>query len=389
MRQFLLRNRFFVVVGALGILIRASLALVMSYWWSRAEGDGLLPNSDEVKNYYKGQRIATSLHAGMSVFASDIPLADPHIGYYHVVGWLIYLFDITPLGFRLLNAVAGLIPPVVFLALCREADLGRRAEKIFFALALFTPSVIFWNTLVLKETIVYALSSLVLLGGGRMVLHEKVTLTDLVLFTLPLLLLSVFRSYACLILLFALIAASLVLAKDRLGVGVVAIAAVVCLTAFNPDVWNFVMRVIYGYSPAGVIGGYTGEGYVADLKDGLAARGSVIPRDAPWFSKLWIFFAFPLPWQVQTAFQALAAPEVVVTLVLFPFAVYGVGLRLVVRDKIAAQFLVTGSLFLCLYLYTLSNLGTLYRMKSGLAIYFLYFTAAGLDAAWRKWRPEP
>lgn len=25
----------------------------------------------------------------------------------------------------------------------------------------------------------------------------------------------------------------------------------------------------------------------------------------------------------------------------------------------------------------------------GLAIFFLYFAAAGLDTAWRKWRPEP
>lgn len=389
MRQFLLRNRFFVVAGALGILIRALLALAMNYWWSRAEGDGLLPKSDEITNYYVGQRISASLHTGMSVAATDIQLMDPHIGYYHVVGWLIYLFDIAPLGLRLLNVVVGLIPPMVFLALCREADLGRRAEKIFFALAIFIPSVIFWNAMVLKETIVYALSSVVLLGGGRMALNEKVTLMDIVLFTLPLLLLSVFRSYACLILLFALVAVSLVLAKDRLGAGMVAIAAVACLTAFNVDVWTLVMQVIYGYSPPGMIGGYTGEGRIADIKDGLAALGSVIPPDASRLSRLGYFFAFPLPGQAQTAFQVLAVPEVVATLVLFPFAVYGVGLRLAARDKIAVQFLVVGALFLCLYLYTLSNLGTIYRMKSGLAIYFLYFTAAGLDTAWRKWRPEP
>lgn len=222
-----------------------------------------------------------------------------------------------------------------------------------------------------------------------MVLHERVTFVDLLLCTIPLLMLSVLRSYAALILFSAVAFSSLILAKDRLGAGLVALAAVACMTAFNVDVWKLAMRALYGYSPPGALGGYSGEVYVADLIGDLALQGSVIPLDAPWYSRLWLFFTFPLPWQARTVFQALAVPEVILTLVLFPVAAYGVGLRLAARDKITALFLVVGAPFLCLFLYTLSNLGTIYRMKSGLAMYFLYFTAAGLDAVWRRWRPEP
>lgn len=393
MRQFFLYNRFFIVVGALGVFIRAMLALVVNYWWSRSGGDGLLPNSDEIGNYHVGERISHALHAGMSVAAPDVALSDPHIGYYHIIGWLIYLFDITPLGLRLLNAVIGVIPSMVFLILCREANLGQRAEKIFFTLAVLTPSIIFWNALVLKETSIYVLTSLVVLAGGRMVLHERVTVVDLLLCNIPLLALSVFRSYAALLLLSAVASICLLLAKDRLDSALVALTAVFCMTVFNPDVWKFVMPVLGYISPSLVPtllggGGYTGEAFVADIVGSLAVQGTVIPSDASRLSRFWLLFTFPLPWQVQTVFQAFAVPEIVLTLLLFPVTAYGVWLRVAARDKVAALFVVVGALFLCLYLYALSNLGTIYRMKSGLAMYFLYFTAAGLDTAWRKWRPE-
>lgn len=233
-----------------------------------------MPNSDEIGNYRVGERIAYALDVGMSVAAPDVALSDPHIGYYHVVGWLIYLFDITPLGLRLLNAMAGVIPSVVFLALCREANLGRRAEKIFFSLAVLTPSVIFWNAMILKETSIYVLTSLVLLGGGRMVLHERVTFVDLLLCTLPLLALSVFRSYAALLLLSAVASTCLLLAKDRLGAGLVTLASVLCMTAFNLDVWKFVMPVL----------GYKSPSLVPNLLAGGVCRRSLCRRHCRRFS---------------------------------------------------------------------------------------------------------
>ena len=393
MRQFFLHNRFFIVVGALGVFIRAMLALVMNYWWSRSGGDGLLPNSDEISNYHVGEKISHALHAGTSVSAPNIYLSDPHIGYYHIIGWLIYLFDIAPLGLRLLNVVIGVIPFMVFLILCREANLGQRAEKIFFTLAVLTPSIIFWNAMILKETSIYVLTSLVVLAGGRMVLHERVAVVDLLLYTIPLLALSVLRSYTALLLLSAVASSCLLLAKDRRGSALVVLTAVFCTTVFNPDVWRFVLPIL-GYASSSLIAtplgaeGHTGRAFIDDIVSHLAIQGTVIPSDALWLSRLWLFFTFPLPWQVQTAFQAFAVPEIVLTLLLIPVAAYGVWLRVAARDKVAALFVVVGALFLCLYLYTLSNLGAIYRMKSGLAMYFLYFTAAGVDMAWRKWRPD-
>ena len=116
-KSFLQRNRFFIFVGTGGLLVRLLMAFGMDYWVSRSSGDGLLPNSDEGINYSIGEAIAAALRAGMPIVSA--PNADPHAGYYYVVGLLGWVFEITPLALRLLNAVIGLVGPIAILSLCR------------------------------------------------------------------------------------------------------------------------------------------------------------------------------------------------------------------------------------------------------------------------------
>ncbi len=369
-------RKFFLAVFAAGCLAHFGMAFSVNQWLSTDGGPALLQNSDEITYYAVGKKIAAALREGAPMSPAFEGSKDPHHGYYYVIGGLLYA-GAEPLQMRLVNAGISILAPILFVFLIREAGGGILEQKIAFALSMFWPSSVFWTSLILKEALGYALTALVLLASARIVMRQNFSFQDMTMMAASVLALSFFRSYASLLLLAVLTLVGAILMRERGRMVLLGCIITAIVTVLNPDMFELFWRVM-GQRP-----GYD-EQYWNAIQIGSARGGSSVTLETSIFTKLWLFVTFPLPWQATTLFQKLAIPEVLLSLVLVPSAILGCWLQLREKNPVAVQLMAVFLIFVGLYTYIVNNLGTLFRIKSSLSIYFLYFVAVGLASFWKQ-----
>lgn len=367
--EFLIRDRFFLVVVGLGCLVHLGMAVSVDLWLSKGQGPALLQDSDEVTYYTIGRKIATAVAQGMPTGVAFEEVGDTHRGYYYLMGALLY-GGATPLQVRLMNAGLGTLAPILFLCAMRVAGFDLAEQRIFFGLLMFWPSAVFWTSLIIKEAWVYATTACVWLGVIRIMMCRGAFVGNVIGLALAFLGLSFFRSYAALILLFVVTVVGACYPRSRARMILAGSFALVVVTVINPDVFELFLRAL-GYRVE------FADGYLADIQRGSSGGGSAIPPDIPLFVKMWLFATFPLPWQATSLFQKMAVPEVFLWLVLAPVAMHGLWVQLRAKNPVAFQMAAVVVAFLVLYAYLINNLGTIFRIKSGLAVYFVYFAAVG------------
>jgi hypothetical protein len=373
-------HQFFVVVFIFGCITHLGLALVVNWWLTTDSGPSILQNSDEVIYHGIGQQIGVAFHNGTPLSEAFPDSQDSHRGFYYFVGGLIFL-GAEPLHLRMVNAAIGICAPILFLLLMREAGIGMIGQKIAFTLSMFWPSSILWTSLILKEAVGYSLTALVLLATAKMIMRQAISWADIGLFAAGLLALSFFRSYAALVLLVVLSLMSALMMREPRQMILIGGGVLILVAEVNQEVFELFIRAL-GYRD-----GYGDEiGYLTIVQTATAQGGSAIAPETSFLMKLWNFVTFPLPWQANTLFQKLAAPEVLLGLLLLPSFFYGLWEQISKRNPVALPMLVVLLVFCGLYLYIVNNLGTLFRIKSALSIYYLYFVAFGLDSFWAKFR---
>lgn len=360
------------------------LAWGMDWWLTSSSGPPILQNSDEVTYYGVGHKIATAWRDDAPLSQAFAGIRDSHRGYYYIVGALIS-FGAEPLHLRMVNASIGVCASILFLLILRESGLSSIGLKIGFILSMFWPSSIMWTSLILKEAVGYVLTAMVLLAATKMIMRQVFSWTEIGLFAASLLGLSFFRSYAALLLLVLLTLMSALMVREPKRMFLVGGSVFILVAVVNQEVFELFIRAL------GFRDGYRDEvGYLTIVQASSAKGGSAIAPDTSFLLKFWHFVTFPLPWQANTFLQKLAVPEVLLGLLLLPSFFYGLWDQISKRNPVALPMLVVLLVFCGLYLYIVNNLGTLFRIKSALSIYYLYFVAFGLDAFWARMRlPAP
>jgi hypothetical protein len=91
---------------------------------------------------------------------------------------------------------------------------------------------------------------------------------------------------------------------------------------------------------------------------------------------LYLLFA-PFPWQVTSFRQVITLPEMIIWWASFPMMILGVWFSIRYRLRIIAPILIFTTLLSLAYSVFQGNVGTAYRQRSQLLVFYFIFVAVG------------
>ena len=296
---------------------------------------------------------------------------------YYVWNALIYsAVGFVPLAVTFSNAAMSGLSVVLVYRIARDlADV--RAARIAAAFAAFTPSLVLWSSLNLKDAA--AIVTLLLVVRGAQQLAGRPSLSALAELAIGIALLSQLRDYLVWITLTG-VGVGLLLPRLR-SVPAVAIVlaafALVWLSGANPiDVEGsagirFDLLEQHRRNLAVGNSAYHGE---ADVSSPLAAL-----RFLP--VGLGYFLLAPAPWQLWNARQWMTLPEMLAWYALLPQVFFG--LRELWRRRVSPVLPLFAVAVLVTVAYALveANLGTAYRHRAQVLVLYLTVAAVGLARA--------
>lgn len=370
-RSFLLR------VFALAISVRWALALIIS-WKNMEPFFGADAGTfDEVgwaiSNVWRG--LVPYNSPWMAEYANH---TRPGWGMFYYVASLYYLVGRDQLLIQLINCAFGAASCIVVYKIAQMIYPQLRVARTAAIMTAVSPSMILWSSQALKDgPIVLSLS---LCALYTLKLQAKLGLKNLVFLLISLFCLFSLRNYAFYIM-FASVALALLLAGKRFspirviqgGVLVIVIGgALAYLGAGEVTKDTFNLKKIQAGREWSAKVANSGFGGDVDITDPQAAI-AFLP-----IGLVYVLFA-PFPWMITNLRQLVTLPELIVWWFLVPMVVKG--FWYVVRHRLKESFailLFTVGLTLIYALYQ-SNVGTAYRHRAQLYVFFFVFISIGLD----------
>ena len=293
-------------------------------------------------------------------------------GIYKVVGH-------NMLAVQYLNAVVGAATAGVIFLIAELLFNNIRVSKLAAVLTAFFPSLILWSSQALKDSLIVMALALGMLATLR--LMKKVTLRWMAVLTGCLLILMSFRFY-----IFYMMVASVV------G------AFVLGMKASNAEAFlqRFVAVALIGLAMTwfGVLRSatqqfdrYANLEAIQRSRSDMARTGSGFGKDADVRTTsgaltvipvglVYLMFA-PFPWQLASLRQSIALPEMVVWWCCFPLLILGLWYGLKHRLQQISPILIFTSMLTLAYSLFQGNVGTAYRQRSQLLVFYFIFVAVG------------
>jgi hypothetical protein len=299
-------------------------------------------------------------------------------GMYYYVGAVYYLIGQNAFAIQLINCTFGAAACVAAYKIAYMIYPRQRVARTAALLTAFSPSMILWSSQGLKDGLIVLCLCLCTLYTLK--LRERMNLKDFLLLFIFLFCLYSLRHYAAYIL-FTAIAGSLVLSGRRFSPlrvvqgGVLVLLIGVAFAYFGAgqvaentlDLKKIQSARVWGAAVAN--SGYGGD---VDITDPQAAIG-YLP-----LGTLYMLFA-PFPWMVTNMRQLITLPELVVWWALVPMLLKGFWYA--VRHRLKESFAIcifTLGLTLAYALYQ-TNVGTAYRHRAQLYVFFFIFISFGLE----------
>jgi len=298
-------------------------------------------------------------------------------GFIYFVAVIYYVFGRNVLLVQFLNGIIGALTPVVIF----EIGLilyDRGVARTAMLLTSFFPQMIFWSAALYKDPAVMLCIALSILAVYR--LREKFTLTWLVLYLIAVAALVWLRFYIFYAVAVATAVGILVHHRRGLIFGVASqltlVTAVLLLFLYTPvgrEIMaqsHFFDIQLLGYSRLDL--SRAGSGFGADA-DVSTFRGilSFLP-----VGMTYLLFA-PFPWSVQGLRQLLALPDVLLWYALVPALLRGV-VAAYRRLRQTMPILVFTTALTLAYGAFLGNVGTAYRQRTQIMMFYFLFVADGL-----------
>jgi Dolichyl-phosphate-mannose-protein mannosyltransferase len=284
------------------------------------------------------------------------------------------------LAIQFVNAIVGAATaPVIFLC-ARQIFANLRVARIAALFVAFFPSLVLWSSQGLKDgpiVFLLAISMLVTLKLG-----ERVSIKYLAVLALTLFALLSFRFYIFYIALAAIIIALVigtraVTAQSLVRQVIVVVGLILSLTFLG--VTRFASVQLEQYTDLSRIqrsradasgsaeSGFAKEVDVSTTSGALAA----IP-----IGTVYLLFA-PFPWQLTSLRSSITMPEMIIWWLSFPAMVLGLWFAIKYRFRQVLPILIFISMLTIAYSVFQGNVGTAYRQRAQLLVFYFIFVAVG------------
>jgi hypothetical protein len=301
----------------------------------------------------------------------------------------------------LIGAFAALtaFTPVLTYRIARILHASVTESRLAAGLVMFSPAFVFWSGALYKEGLILLLLNVSILHTLRLLDGWKTSSFVLIAVSIPLIF--GLRFYVAILLALAL-AVCLLLgrrASHRVGghtvlwlkQGIIAAAFVAGLLSLGVI---HRMTQLFQQQPKSLLSvveasrvdlARARSGYLRDSDVSTVDKAMVhLPKGAAYF------LASPFPWQPGSGIQRLTKPETAFWVVLYPFMIAG---AFVLRKKHwqgVVLILVLTLMLTTFYSLYVGNVGTAYRMRTQVWLFWSIFAGAGIGAfrAWLRPRKE-
>jgi hypothetical protein len=395
--------------GAAALLLCAAFALCAGLLLSRGGGEqrlfllrvfvaglllrmsvGVAINGFDLQEFFGGDALTYDYVGGhlLETWRSDVPMM-PQLkqwalaggwGMVYLVAAVYWLLGRNMLAVQFFNAVLGAATaPVVFLC-ARQIFQNVRVAKVAALAVAFYPSLVLWSSQGLKDGPIVFLLALAMLATLK--LGESLSLRYVVTLLLAMFAILSLRFYIFYMLAAAVAGAFVIgmrpqttqsLARQlaivlTLGVGFTYLGV---LRTAGAQFEQFGSLEVVQRSRSDLARS-ANTGFAADVDVSTAAGAlSVVP-----LGMAYLLFA-PFPWQLASLRQSITLPEMIVWWASFPLLVLGIWFTLSYRLRQALPILLFTTMLTLAYSIFQGNVGTAYRQRSQLLVFYFIFVAVG------------
>jgi len=363
-------------VGALAVRILVATAICFFEWQAFFGGD-----ADTYDRYGYGLQQAWKGDAVYKNMVDNFTGAGGSgWGMLYLVAGIYEAIGRNPFAIQLLNTVIGAATAVLIFRIAHHIFDNQKVAWMAALFVAFYPSLVLWSAQGLKDAPIVFLLAVSMLATLKV--GEKFSVKYFVLLVASVLGLLTLRFY-----IFYMVMAAIV---GALAIG---------LRAFSAKSFarQFVVIILIGLSLTYVgVTRYAGKQLEAygDLKMIQRSRSDAAQSAESGFGKdvdvsttsgaiaaipiglAYLLFA-PLPWQIASLRQIITLPEMVVWWASFPLMVLGLWFTIKYRLRQASPILLFSTLLTLGYSVFQGNVGTAYRQRSQLLVFYFIFVAVG------------
>jgi hypothetical protein len=360
-----------------GLLVRIVLASII-YMGHMEEFFG----GDAITYDIFGQSLLQGLYGDdyhMQKYQSFIASGAGAWGMLYLVAGVYEMVGRNLFAVQLVNASIGAATGIVVYYTGMSLFNNLRVAKLAALLVTFFPSLILWSSQALKDGLIILALAMAILATLR--LMEKITATYVVVITVSLLTLLSLRFYIF-YMMTAAVAGSFIMGMKTLSAQsflhrFVAVAAIgLAFTWFG--VLQYAGNQFDRFANLKQIQmsrqdqAEAGSGFGKDV-DITTTEGAltVIPLGV-----VYLLFA-PFPWQFSTLRQSITLPEMIVWWFCFPLLVLGMWYSIKHRLRQVSPIVIFTSMLTLVYSVFQGNVGTAYRQRSQLLVFYFIFVAVG------------
>ncbi len=299
-------------------------------------------------------------------------------GFYYVSAGVYYIFGLFPVNVPYFNGIIGCVTALFIYGLARWF-FHVRVARLATMLVLFTPSMILWSAIALKDAFMTFL--IVVAVTSCVALKRRVSLLAIVGLLAPLMAMQPIRFY---MIYFVGFAALTSMVFDR---------GIRAFTGIYKQL--FMGAVAFGLLAAlGLLGSVQGGtdylsferansfryGMAVSAQSGFSANVDIsTPMGALKFLPIGIatLLLAPFPWQMTSLRALIAAPETIAWWILFPSVIRAARFVIRHRFKEASPLLIFAVTLTCAYSLVHGNVGSGFRQRAQIFVFLFIFAAVG------------
>jgi hypothetical protein len=301
-------------------------------------------------------------------------------GMSYFVGSVYAVIGRNMLAIQLINAVMGAITAVVVFIAAQEVFTNSRVSKVAAVSIAFYPSLILWSSQGLKDGPIVFLLALAIMATLK--LGQKFTVKYLIVLILALLILLSLRFYIFYMIAAAVGGALVIGARQFTTISFIRQFAILVALAVALTYVGVPKFATEQYETFGNLEkversrrdmAQRGESGYGEDSDVSTVHGAI--SNIP-LGMLYLLFA-PFPWQLTSLRQAITLPEMILWWASFPMMILGLWFSMRYRLRMIAPILVFTTLLSLAYSVFQGNVGTAYRQRSQLLVFYFIFVAVG------------
>ncbi len=300
-------------------------------------------------------------------------------GMVYMTGGIYQVIGHNMLAIQFTNAVLGAATaPAIFL-IAHTLFSNRQVARISSCLVAFFPSLVLWSSLGLKDgPIVFLLVLAILL---TLKLGEKFSLVNVVMLCLILATLISVRFYIFYMITAAVVGTFVIGTREMTLFSFIRQLLIVAVIGLTLTYMGVLRRA---QQQAGYFGDLrvleTSRMDQARFQSGFGRDFDVSTPEGALSAApkgiVYLLFA-PFPWEMQNLRQSITLPEMLVWWGCFPFLILGLGFTVRYRLRQAFVILVFTTMLTLAYSVFQGNVGTAYRQRSQLLVFYFIFVAVG------------